>query len=63
MPDSLNGLNTGPTIPSPEIVPPPPRLPDAFVRRFPELAAWDFEWQKWAKSFNVRLQQGNPLTF
>lgn len=62
MPDSLSGLNTGSTIPALDVVPPPPRMPESMLRRFPELAEYDASMKKWAAELNIRLTRGVPIT-
>ncbi|NDJ15603.1 MAG: hypothetical protein EBY17_31275 [Acidobacteriia bacterium] len=66
MADSLSGLNTGPTIPAPDIVPPAPMLSalaPKLARIDPDgVAAYDAAHQKWVKDLNFRIQNGVPLT-
>jgi len=66
MADSLSGLNTGPQIPAPDIVPAVPSLSllsPKLARIDPDgVAAYDAAYQKWTKDLNFRLQNGIPLT-
>ena len=66
MADSLNGLNTGPQIPAPDVCPPIPRfsmLAPKIARIDPDgVAAYEQAMDRWVKDFNFRIQNGTPLT-